>query len=893
MSVLIDGGRKVPDMSPLLPALLPELVRRYGQLPVQETAEEIRLQIVDLTSLVVSRADARGLAAFAPDVCTVMCRALEDGYHDIKKAACSCLASLAARAPPGALDAHAEKLLAGLAANLQHPHSRVRLAVIQALDALLVAGVPPALVASVVAPGVKPAAYDRAPAVREALFTAVAHWLGYREEAAADAAGAEAEPGPASTSGAPALAVAEAVVATQQQCSQHAAALLPLLLVGVTDPQEATAALALRLIEGVGRLWQAGSCGTTAAATAMDMDGAAAGTPPPATDGDGDVAMASALTTSAAATAAAGGNQAVPGGDVAAAFAACQLGPPYQGRPGPGCRALVSSLLPKLLPPIAKELTEWTVALRVAAARNLHTTLVLAEAAATDHLQQLVPALCSAIGDEDADVAGHVIGSVHALGAYVAAPFLLRLVLDHLSSGRLSLAQKANTLVVLSGLLHAAGRAKQQLPDGLLLQVADCLASDEVRGAADHAAVRQQLLLVAANLMAWAGPRCSRASAQLYLLLLQLYGSDPSAVPGAAAAPADGSQQPQQQPVAAAVGVQAAMAQLAGCCGVPSFDQLAEVHADAVLASALGCCTTPGSGGAAGTFGRPDLSAWTSPDAPPFRVFRALLLTASGPTLERLTPVIASSLKPLLEDHESDGTLRVALLGLVDTLLEDPVRGPALAGAALLRDVLLPPLVWRAGKVSAAVRFAAVTAWSTALERRLLPLEPLLAAVDDGSLLPLLHQAMDEDWYVDMRASTCFVMEQLLQVAGERLSDAARRAIYPELLKRLDDSNNSVRVATCRALVAFVSGPGGAAYCDTNSGYLAAGVIIHMDDSDPRVQDAACSVLEAQAAHKPAVVAAEVNKVRERFRSKHYCDRVAAACEAAAAAAAKAGSSSG
>ncbi len=100
------------------------------------------------------------------------------------------------------------------------------------------------------------------------------------------------------------------------------------------------------------------------------------------------------------------------------------------------------------------------------------------------------------------------------------------------------------------------------------------------------------------------------------------------------------------------------------------------------------------------------------------------------------------------------------------------------------------------------------------------------------------------------------------QVTGERLSDTARRAIYPELLKRLDDSNNGVRVAACRALVAFVSGAGGAAYCNTNSGYLAAGVIIHMDDSDARVQDAACSVLEAQAAHKPAVVAAEVNKVR-------------------------------
>ncbi len=40
-------------------------------------------------------------------------------------------------------------------------------------------------------------------------------------------------------------------------------------------------------------------------------------------------------------------------------------------------------------------------------------------------------------------------------------------------------------------------------------------------------------------------------------------------------------------------------------------------------------------------------------------------------------------------------------------------------------------------------------------------------------------------------------------------------------------------------------------------------------------------VLEALAAHKPHPVRMEVLKVRDRFRSKHYCDRVLAACERA------------
>ena len=40
-------------------------------------------------------------------------------------------------------------------------------------------------------------------------------------------------------------------------------------------------------------------------------------------------------------------------------------------------------------------------------------------------------------------------------------------------------------------------------------------------------------------------------------------------------------------------------------------------------------------------------------------------------------------------------------------------------------------------------------------------------------------------------------------------------------------------------------------------------------------------VLEALAAVKPDVAAAEVAKARERFSAKHYCDRVLAACTAA------------
>ena len=77
-------------------------------------------------------------------------------------------------------------------------------------------------------------------------------------------------------------------------------------------------------------------------------------------------------------------------------------------------------------------------------------------------------------------------------------------------SSRLSLVQKANTLVVLSGLLHAAAKVEDGAPSAtpteVLVALTDALASDEMR-ASDHPAIRNQLLAVATNILRWLGPR--------------------------------------------------------------------------------------------------------------------------------------------------------------------------------------------------------------------------------------------------------------------------------------------------------------------------------------------------------------------------------------------------
>ncbi|KAF8068179.1 Dnaaf5 [Scenedesmus sp. PABB004] len=841
LTLLLEGARQVADPTALLPGLLPALRTRMG----------------------VCRCWSPPRSALAPaadDLAALLARGLEDAFPDAKRAAAAALGALAERLPPRRLEDQAERLLQSLLPNLAHQHSKVRLAMLAGLRSLVLSGLPAGAVGGTLAPALRPLAFDHSPSVRESYYAALAAWLGCAAQPAARAADGGAE-----------AAGAGAADAAHAQCRTHAPALLPLLLLGVSDPVDGIAAAALAALEQAGAAWLA----LPAAAAAGDSGG---GEPMDA-DGPGAAAAAAAAAPDLAAS--------------AEAVAAAQLPPPFDGLPGEPCRRMVVALLPQLLPGVLAGLKEWTATLRSAAARTLHAVLVLAGPAAAPHLGALLPALIGAMGEEEPDIVARLAACARALGALAQAGAWLPLLVDALTDAKAGPGARANALVVGSCLVHAAAAARQAGDPRLLGLLVGALAGEELRHS-DHAGVQAQALSLASALIAWAPPEVVVEHGQaLHLVLLQLHGNAAAAGTEAGGADADAA--------AAADRAAAALQRLADACGLADAGALAAAHGRALLRALAA-----------------DADGWTA-GSPNLQAVMSLLRTAGPDALAELLPAVAEVLAPLLADADRDPGLRLALLRLLDGLLEGKATGAAFArggnAALALRALLVPPLVWRAGKVgrgarararprraavdaarlparrvtpahdgrhkrrqaAAAVRFAAITALATLLARRLAPPEALLAAAAPaGGLLPLLAQCLDDDWYADLRHTACYVTQALLEQVGASLDDEARRALYPELLKRLDDSANKVRVAACASLVAFVraAGPG---YCATNAGYLAAGVVIHMDDGDALVAEAACQVLEALAATHPRVAAAEVGKVAERFRARHYCDRVLAA----------------
>ncbi|CAK9207157.1 unnamed protein product [Sphagnum troendelagicum] len=359
-----------------------------------------------------------------------------------------------------------------------------------------------------------------------------------------------------------------------------------------------------------------------------------------------------------------------------------QLSEPYKGRRpgGAGCRLMVEAFLEPMISPAIQELRQWTAPTRLGAARLLHTILMLAEGHAVKHLDILIPAFCSAVGDDNATVAEHVIAAVHVLGFHVSPKNWLPLVLQPLASPQSSQPHRANVLVVISALVyrtpHKAMKRQfvEKLCNGLYQKEVCC---------SDHLAVQNQLLSVVTNIVKVAGNRCHSSSFKLFVLLLQLQS-------------AEGLSR-----VQAECGVCKVLDMLAKVLGMESARELYIEH----IHNLMEIITTGYKGWSSGLPGK--------------LLFQTFMHNAGdtvGPYLKTLLPLFGSCLK-----DDQDPALRISFLQLLDDLFEKPELGDSWSplASSIIGELLIPCAVWRASKTAAAIRHAAMVALGTFLRRDL------------------------------------------------------------------------------------------------------------------------------------------------------------------------------
>ncbi|CAM9588368.1 unnamed protein product [Ectocarpus sp. 6 AP-2014] len=258
--------------------------------------------------------------------------------------------------------------------------------------------------------------------------------------------------------------------------------------------------------------------------------------------------------------------------------------------------------------------------------------------------------------------------------------------------------------------------------------------------------------------------------------------------------------------------------------------------------------------------------------------FEALLRSAPRAVGEHLGEVMPI-FRGLLHDATSrEPEVRLSMLALLECVVKhDGVTEESLRPHAetLLKEMVLPNAVWRAGLVAATVRKVAIAVLYTALRGNKVGVEAVYASAEQ--VLPVLKTNL-EDHEATTRQITCLSLEMMFRMIPGALGDEPVRLIYPELLKRLDDSNDTVRMAVCGTIAAFLRATAPQNVRGTVLQYMSEQLLVHLDDQDEAMQRAVFAVMEVAAAIDPKTVEKLASEARSSHRTPSYCDRLVALC---------------
>ncbi|KAF7660700.1 hypothetical protein LDENG_00277490 [Lucifuga dentata] len=753
--MITDFIRCIPKPEESLPYLMPCLAQRLGEKTILEPAEELRLSLVEMLTLIVEVC-GKHLAPYLNDVISILQRTIVDPFPDVKRESCKCTVNFA-KSVPEHFHMQAESLIKPLMQTIAHQHSRVRVSVIEATGGVIQHGTGKNV--DDVLSHLSQRLFDDSPqvqfkqiAVRKTVTVVVGDWLLHMRDR-----------------------------------YSYFHKLIPLLLSSINDEIPEIRLLAADLWRQTGAQWEKEN--EDDIKDKMDFLTA----PPP-------------------------------------------LYPSGVERPGLGCRELVVRNLGRLVPAITHDVTDWLVATRVKTSQLLSVLLLHAEDHSTQHLQPLLATLYCACNDTEKDVVINSMAAAKLLGTFVSPAVFLKLLMDHVANPSFS-AHPWAPLMVLAAVL---GGSSKSLLNPHLQQIGSTLAQPDVCQDYQQVIYLEQLLACVDVLLQQCEEDCGSVSLQLLQVLVTVQSLSKEQLFS-----------------------DKALDSIRLLCKVQGLDSVMELYRKH-MGQLLDWLSA-------------SVNMWSSYS--PQRVQLHVIVMQSGPVigefLSQLMPLLRSCLQP-----DKDPEMRMPIFVMLSKLLLDAANTLDSQGhfcnesEAFLLDILLPNLVWRAGRTVAAVRTSALSCLLALLHGGAVTPGQLLCV--EERLSPQLLSALEEDSQM-ARLMACRSVTIVLRLIGASLHPDALNKMYPELLKRLDDSSEEVRGVALQALDLWLSSLSkeyNPELCAPHLQFLFQQLLLYLDDPDSSVQDQVLDVLKTGSSVHPSLLKGEVEAVRDKHRSPVYCDQL-------------------
>ncbi|XP_041829819.1 dynein assembly factor 5, axonemal-like [Melanotaenia boesemani] len=509
--------------------------------------------------------------------------------------------------------------------------------------------------------------------------------------------------------------------------------------------------------------------------------------------------------------------------------------PPGVERPGLGCRELVVRNLGRLVPAISHDVTDWLVPTRVRTSQLLFVLLLHAEDHSTQHLQPLLATLYRACTDTEGEVVNNCLAAAKLIGTFVPPPVFLKLMLEHVTTPYSSSHPWA-PLMVLAAVL--GGCSKPQLKPHLQ-QIANTLVLSDVCQEYQQVLYLEQLLACVDILLHQCESDCSSVSLLLLQVLITIQ-----------------SLSTETHLSAKALESAHFLSKVQGLNLMELYRQHMGQLFDWLSAS---------------------VNTWSSYS--PQRLQLHIIVVQSGPVigefLNQVMPLLYGCLQP-----NRDTEMRMSIFTMLAKLLLDAKNTLDSQGhfctesERFLCDILLPNLVWHAGRTAAAVRTSALSCLLALLHGGAITSGQLLFL--EEKLSPQVLSALEEDSQMS-RLLACRCLSAVLRLIGTSLQQEALNKIYPELLKRLDDSSKEVRGVVLQTLGLWLSSltkDYNPELCAPHLQLLFQQLLLHLDDPDSAVQDQVLEILKRASSVHPALLKREAEAVKDKHRSPLNCEQL-------------------
>lgn len=505
--------------------------------------------------------------------------------------------------------------------------------------------------------------------------------------------------------------------------------------------------------------------------------------------------------------------------------------PSPENRPPLGCRELVFRNLSKILPAICHDITDWVVGTRVKAAQLLAVLLLHAEDHITQHLELLLRTLQHACADEEGAVVSSCTRSAELIGTFVSPEVFLKLILAMLKKS-----PSSSSLLILAAVIRGCPREALQ-PHLKVISME--LTQNHISQGSEKQLYGGHLLLCVQALVASCQGDCRGLSLQLIEVLVTIMA-------------------------------------LWGTSGLG--DKVQETMDSLAVAE--------GVDGSQGLYGKHlgSLMEWLAESHHEWTIYSTELLqfnvivTQSGPALGEALPHLIPILRGCLQPAR-DPQMRLKLLSILSQVLLRAKETLDSQGQfqnyvdTVIKDILVPNLQWHAGRTAAAIRTAAVSCLWALISSEVLSAQQIQEVQE--TLMPQILTTLEEDSQMT-RLMSCRIINIFLKTSGVVDPDKFIK-IYPELLKRLDDVSNEVRLAAISALVSWlqcIKSDSGKSYYQSNIQYLYKELLVYLDDPDSTVQDAVLEVLKVGSVLFPELLVRETEAVIHKHRSPTHCEQL-------------------